>query len=73
MIYDFQLVGGVLLLILSAVGIANALVEQRSPLYSGIGFLLGGALIVWAWLLSGQALAVQDLPNAVFRLLAIWL
>ena len=73
MAYDFQLVGGVLLLILGAVGIANALVEQRSPLHSGIGFLMGGALIVWAWLLSGQALTVQDLPNAVFRLLAIWL
>ncbi|MBV1863591.1 MAG: hypothetical protein KUG74_04060 [Rhodobacteraceae bacterium] len=73
MAYDFQLVGGVLLLILSAVGIANAMVEQRSPLYSVIGILIGGALIVWAWFLSGQALAIQDLPNAVFRLLAIWL
>jgi len=70
--YDYQLVGGALLLIFGTVGIANALVEERSPLYSFIGFLMGGALIVWAWLLSGQELSPQELPDAVFRVLAVW-
>lgn len=67
--YDYQLVGGALLMVLAGVGIANALVEQRSPLYSFIGFLMGGALIVWAWLLSGQKLVLHDVPDAIFRTL----
>jgi len=70
--YDYQLVGGVLLLIFGFVGVANAYVDKRSPLYSFIGVLLGGALILWAWLLSGQTLTPKEIPSAVFRVLSYW-
>ncbi len=71
--YDLQLVGGVLLLIFGFVGVANSYVDQRSPLYSLIGMLVGGALILWAWLLSGQTLTANQIPNAIFRVIGYWL
>jgi ABC-type Fe3+-siderophore transport system permease subunit len=70
--YDYQLVGGTLLLIFGGIGVANSYVDKRSPLYSLIGMLFGGALILWAWLLSGQTLTPQEIPNAIFRVLGYW-
>lgn len=71
--YDYQLVGGVLLLIFGFVGVANSYADKRSPLYSFLGMLIGGALILWAWLLSGQALTANEIPNAIFRVISYWL
>ncbi len=71
--YDYQLVGGAVLILLSLVAIANAMVENRSPLYSVIGVLIGAGLVGWAWMLSGQELTVMEVPNAVFRVLATWM
>lgn len=72
MIYDNQLVGGMLLLLFGFVGMANAFVDKRSPLYSLIVFLVGVALVGWAWMLSGQMLSANDVPNAVYRVLSYW-
>jgi len=68
--YDYQLVSGVLLLIFGFVGMANAFVDKRTPLSSLVIMLLGIALVLWAWVLSGQMLSFIDVPNAVFRVLA---
>ncbi len=72
MAYDYQLVGGILLLIFGFIGVANSYVDKRSPLYSFIAMLLGAALVLWAWFLSGQTLTSEDVPNAIFRVLSYW-
>lgn len=70
--YDYQLVGGTLILIIGLVGVTNAMVERRSPLYGLIGVLVGAGLLGWAWVLSDQSLTPQHLPQAVYRLIAEW-
>ncbi|WP_069298743.1 hypothetical protein [Neptunicoccus sediminis] len=70
--YDYQLVGGTVLVLLSLVGITNAMVERRSPLFGIIAFLMGVGLLVWGWLLSGWQMNPSDLPAAVYRLIAEW-
>lgn len=71
--YDYQLVGGTLLVIIGLVGVTNAMVEKRSPLYGLIGCLIGVGLMGWAWVLSDQTLTPQHLPEAVYRLIAEWI
>ena len=70
--YDYQLVGGTLLVIFGLVGTTNAMVEKRSPLTGLIGVLAGVGLLGWAWILSGETLTPQELPQAVYRLIAAW-
>ena len=53
--YDYQLVGGTILIILALVAMTNAMVEKRSPIYGLVGVLIGCGLIGWAWILSGKA------------------
>lgn len=72
MAYDYQLVGGTILLLLGIVGLANALVERRSPLIGVVVLLAGVGFLGWAWVLSEGQLEVQSLPDAVFRLIAAW-
>nr|WP_325250078.1 hypothetical protein [Amylibacter sp.] len=70
--YDYQLVSGTVLILLGLVGVTNAMVEKRSPLFGMIGTLSGIGLVVWAWIISGQTLTSTDLTHAVYRLLAEW-
>ena len=70
--YDYQLVGGALLLMFGIVGMANAFVEQRVS-FSGLICLGSGfVLVAWAWILSEAGLNIFSVPDAVFRLLANW-
>lgn len=71
--FDYQLVGGTLIVIIGLVGVTNAMVERRSPLYGLIGLLVGAGLLGWAWMLSDGSLTPQHLPQAVFRLIAEWI
>ncbi|WGI21672.1 hypothetical protein [Amylibacter sp. IMCC11727] len=71
--FDYQLVGGTLIFIIGLVGVTNAMVERRSPLYGLIGLLVGAGLLGWAWMLSDGSLTPQHLPQAVFRLIAEWI
>ncbi len=70
--YDYQLVGGTLIVIIGLVAVTNAMVERRSPLSGLIGVLVGAGLLGWAWVLSDQSLTPQHLPQAVYRLIAEW-
>ena len=70
--YDYQLVGGTVLIILALVAMTNAMVEKRSPIYGLVGVLVGVGLVGWAWVLSGESLTTQELPAAVYRLIAAW-
>ncbi|GGA16347.1 hypothetical protein [Neptunicoccus cionae] len=70
--YDYQLVGGTVLVLLSLVGITNAMVEKRSPLFGILAFLMGAGLLFWGWLLSGFQWDPSDLPEAVYRLISEW-
>lgn len=70
--WDYQLIGGAILAILSIIGIANARVEGRSRRAGYGGLLLALGLIGWAWLLAGGDLGWQSLPDAIFRLIARW-
>ncbi len=70
--YDYQLVSGTLILIIGLVGVTNAMVERRSPIFGLIGVLVGAGFLGWAWVLSDQTLTPQHLPQAVFRLIAEW-
>ena len=70
--YDYQLIGGILLAIFGLVAVANAMVEKRSPLFGLIGMLIGLGLIGWAWMLADGNLTTQDVPAAVYRLIASW-
>jgi len=71
--FDYQLVIGGALIIFGIVGMANAMVEERSPLGALIMTLVGAGSVGWAWVISGQTLTVYDVPNAVFRILSVWL
>lgn len=68
--YDYHLVGGVLILMFAFVGVANALVERRSPVVGLIGVIVGGFFVFWAWQISGQGLSWDSVPNAVFRIIS---
>lgn len=70
--YDYQLIGGTLLVIIGLVGMTNAMVEKRSPIFGLVGILIGVGLLGWAWVLSGETLTAQELPSAVYRLIAAW-
>lgn len=70
--FEYQLVGGLLILLLGLVAVANALVESRSPLAGMIGLATGLGLLIWAWILTDGQLTPGDLPDAVFRLIAAW-
>lgn len=70
--YDYQLIGGILLAIFGLVAVANAMVEKRSPLFGLIGMLAGLGLFAWAWILADGSLTAQDVPSAVYRLIASW-
>lgn len=71
--FDYQLVAGIIIAIFSFVGITNAMLEKRSPLTGLIVFLVGAGLIGWAWMLSDGTLNIQDVPDAVFRIIARWM
>ena len=70
--YDYQLVGGAILIMIGLVGMTNAMVEKRSPIYGLVGILVGVGLIGWAWVLSGESLTAQELPASIYRLIAEW-
>jgi xanthosine utilization system XapX-like protein len=72
MTYDYQLVGGALMVILGLVGMTNAMVDKRSPIFGLVGVLVGVGLIGWAWYLSDETLTAQELPQSVFRIIAAW-
>jgi hypothetical protein len=71
--FDYQLVSGTLIIIIGLVGVTNAMVEKRSPLFGLIGVLAGAGLLGWAWILSGETLTPEHLPQAVYRLIAEWI
>ena len=68
--YDFQLVGGILVLAFAIVAIANAFVERRSKKLGFAGLLCGIALIGWAWVVSEESLTWESVPNAFYRVIA---
>lgn len=70
--YDYQLVSGTVLILLGLVGVTNAMVEKRSPLFGVIGTLSGVGLVIWAWILADQTLSSTHLTGAVFRMLSEW-
>ncbi len=70
--YDYQLVGGTLIIMIGLVGMTNAMVEKRTPIFGLVGILAGAGLLGWAWVLSDGTLTPQHLPQAVFRLIAAW-
>lgn len=70
--YDYQLVGGTLIVILGLVGMTNAMVERRSPIFGLLGVLIGVGFLGWAWILSDETLTPHELPSAVYRLIAAW-
>ena len=71
--YDYQLVGGVLIVIIGLVGMITAMAEPRSPIFGVIGILIGAGMLGWAWTLSDGSLTLQHVPQAVFRLIASWI
>lgn len=71
--FDYQLVGGGLLLIFGIVGMANAWVESRSMKGALVTVAVGVGLIGWAWQLSDGGLKIHDVPDAIFRLIAVWM
>lgn len=54
------------------VGMTNAMVEKRTPIFGLVGILAGAGFLGWAWVLSDGALTPQHLPQSVFRLIAAW-
>ncbi|MCO4823348.1 MAG: hypothetical protein KC451_00675 [Amylibacter sp.] len=70
--YDYQLVSGTLIVMIGLVGMTNAMVEKRTPIFGLVGILAGAGLLGWAWVLSDGTLTSYHLPQAVFRLIAAW-
>ena len=68
--YDYQLLGGTLILIFSLVAVANAFVEKRSPRVGLAGCALALLLFGWAWYISGGQVRPNDVAGAVYRLIA---
>lgn len=71
--YDYQLVCGSLLIAVGVLSFLAALVEQRRPLLGLLLVIIGGGLVGWAWDISEEDLVLQDVPDALFRIIGAWL
>lgn len=68
---DIALVVGLVLLVLSIPSIFSAFSEGRAPRVAAIVMVIGGGLLVWAFNQTPGGFALEDIPNAIVRVVAM--
>jgi len=67
---DLILVVGLVLVVLSVPAVFSAFSESRTPRVAAFTLIAGGSLMIWAVVKTPGGFAIQDIPNAVVRVVA---
>lgn len=70
MIFEYLLVGGAVVGMLGTLAVLGAMSDSRSPLMGLMVLLLGGVMLGSSWFVKGEALQIQDVPKAVYEIIA---
>ncbi|PID36448.1 MAG: hypothetical protein CR993_05115 [Rhodobacterales bacterium] len=71
--YDLFLTIGIIVLALAIPPVFSAVVDGQPPRVAAIMFLIGGALIAFAVTQSPSGYTLQDVPNAIIRVIGHYL
>jgi len=71
--FETPLAIGLVLLVLSGISLAGALIERRPPRVAALVVVMAGGLILWAVLAAGRPLVWEDIPLAFVAAIAGWL
>ncbi|GHA56313.1 hypothetical protein GCM10008927_22580 [Amylibacter ulvae] len=68
--YDYQIVATIFFGVLGIIGALSAMVDRRSPLAGVTLMLVAAGFGYWAWVLSEGTLTMEEIPSALFRIMA---